>query len=490
MSRHEIRFQANPIQKRFIESRAEADCFSSRKGEGKSAALAWSIFYHTMNNPGANWVVIRDTWENLRRTTQKEFFHWFPPGVIGEYKAGNKEFEWRAEAIGVKGTVTFIGVDDETDASKIASMPLAGVAMDEPSPAAGDSGGISEFVFDTAMGQLRQSGMNWYAAKLAQNNPDEDHWTYRRFVDPGTEPTPQHLLPEKQQSGFLHWQTQEPENVANLPTGYYERMMRQWADRPDLLRRFVEGKFGFQQIGRAVTPEWDDMLHLTAGLKPVKGADLHLLWDGGLNPTCVVTQVTPLGDWLVLEAHTGDGIGAYELITDVVKPALASRYEGYTFRHIGDPSMRNREQSSSAQSAALLIQRELGGPFVPGPIAETARVEPLRAVMRRVREGRGIMRVDKDKAKAVWHALRGGWRYHVARSGVVGNIDKNDHSHPGDAMGYGAAVLFPLGRLRDSAARGKSPRAAQYFHGAPGGLGFEKPGASLPSEARTLGEKT
>jgi hypothetical protein len=470
---HVINFRANPTQLRFIQSRAEADLFDCRKGEGKSAALAWCVYHHTRENPGAEWLVIRDTWENCRRTTQREFFTWFAPGILGEYRAGDKEFIWTAEQIGLRGRVTFIGLDDERDAHKVASMPLAGFAMDEPAPAAGDSSGISEFVFDTAMAQLRQQGMSWYAAKLAQNNPDESHWTYRRFWDPGTPNLrPVDNRPPRQEPGFVAWQTGEPENAANLPAGYYEGLANLWAHRPDLLRRFVEGKHGFQQQGKAVTPEWTDELHLAHALEPVAGVPLQLLYDGGLNPTCVITQVTPLGDWLILEAHVGDGIGMYELIEDVVKPRLTTRFARWwksrsrtAWRHIGDPSLDNREQSSSLNSAARVIRRELGGPFIKGPVAVEEGVDPLRAVLRRVREGRGIVRVDMDKAKPVWHALRGGWHYHVTRSGSIGMIEKDVHSHPGDAIRYGAAVLFPLGRLRSGTAHGAIAQAAYGFSG-------------------------
>src|SRR5258708_1305665 len=136
---HEVNFVPNPIQKKFIESRAKADLFSSRMGEGKSAALAWSAFYHTRHNPGASWALIRDTWENMQATTQKTFFEWFPPGVMGEYHHTKKIFKW---ASGVaQGEVQFLGMDDPQDASKLMSRELAGFGIDEPAPAIG-SGGV------------------------------------------------------------------------------------------------------------------------------------------------------------------------------------------------------------------------------------------------------------------------------------------------------------------------------------------------------------
>lgn len=470
----QIEFRANPTQKRFIESKAQADLFACRMGEGKSAALAWAVWYHTRHNPGARWAVVRDTWENLRDTTQQEFFKWFPPGIFGDYKASEKKFVWKPET-GLEGEILFMGMDDPDDASKLQSRELAGVALDEPAPAA-ESGGIDELIFDIAISRLRQPGMNWYAVKLAENNPDETHWTYRKFVDPGTE-------------GFVCWQTSEAENLRNLPEDYYEKIAQAWAHRPDLKRRFLEGKFGFQQIGRAVTPEWSSELHLTGYLEPVRGCDLILSWDGGLNPTCVVCQVTPLGDALILEAHVGENIGMYELITQIVKPRLASVYEGFRWRHTGDPNLESPEQSSSQNSAALVIQRSLGGPFIAGPISEDARTEPLRALLGRQRSGRGVLQVDRYNAKAVWHALRGGWHYHVDRNGNIGGIVKDEHSHPGDCMGYFAAYAFPLAKMqkRDQQGDGRVQQASFFGRRRRGMHGIGSPGARPPKEAQTIG---
>jgi hypothetical protein len=496
MAKHETVFNANPTQRAFIESRAEADLFASRKGEGKSAGLCWSAFYFTSHNPGANLVVLRDTWENLQRTTLDEWFRWFPNGIYGEWMSSQRCWYWNKKRTGLEGKVYFFGAESKDDAQRIASMPLAGGLFDEPAPAANSSQGIDEFVFDTVMGQLRQPGMNWYIAKLATNNPDQTHWTYKRFVKPGTPPIDRPKL-EMQDLGYRCWQTREAENVGNLPPGYYEAMAQRWKDRKDLLRRFVEGKFGFQSKGKAVTPEWNDDIHLASGLQPVKGLPLKLMWDGGQNPTCVMTQITPLGDWLVLDAFVGEGYGTFELIRDVVKPRLTDRYPWVRtiprgLEHTGDPNMESPDQSSSANDAAKVIVKELGGAWFPGPITIEGRVDPLREVLRKTRDGRGLMVVDRDHAEAVWFALRGGWHYRIARNGVVGSIMKDEHSHPGDCMGYGAARWFPTGKLLTK--RQTVPtRVGGYFNTAPGVkapfIGVNSRGVIVPPEMRTIGKR-
>ena len=469
-SSYEVTFNPNPVQKAFIESRADADLFSSRFGEGKTAGLCWAIFYHTRENPGANWAMIRDTWTNLQATTLEEFLYWFPAGIFGDFNKTEKVFTWRVDGMG-EGKVRFIGMDDPADAAKLQSLPLAGAAFDEAAPAT-QSGGIDEAVFDIALGRLRQAGMKRYAVKVATNNPDETHWTYRRFVDPGTE-------------GFKSWQPTEPENITNLPEDYYEKLRSQWAHRPDFIKRFLDGQYGFTQLGRQVTPEWNDSLHLATGLAPVRGVPLTLLWDFGHNPTCLITQVTPLRHWNILESHVGEDMGVEELIEGTIKGRLAERFRKFSWKHVGDPAGTTREQTSIQRSAVKAIRGALGGSWRSGPVKLQEGLDPLKAILRQSMKGIGVVRVDRVRAKEVRDALRGGWHYHVARSGVISSDPQKDHhSHPGDAMRYGAAVLFPIGKLLKKK-RLAAIKQVSFFESGP--LGIEKPGLILPPEARKIG---
>lgn len=446
-------FKPNPMQKAFIESRAKADLFSSRMGEGKSTALAWSAYYHTKHNPGARWVIIRDTFENLKGTTQKTFMDWF--GHLGTYHGGNKTFTW---ASGVaQGEVIFLGMDAADDATKLMSRELAGFGMDEPAPAMGNTG-ISEFVFDMAMSRLRQPGMNWYAAKLAENNPDEAHWTYKKFVSPGSD-------------GFVIWQPQMPENILHLPKNYYDGLRATFKHRPDLVRRFVDGEFGFQAVGKNVTPQWNDKFHLAIGLVPEDRTELICCWDFGHTPVCCITQITAAGHWDILECHAGVDMGAEELINDMVRPALHEirRKHNVTWRHIGDPAGKQRAQDSINRSPVRTIRTELGGLWRPGPVALQERLDPLQSVLTKAVGGRGKVRVDREKAAQVWYALRGGWHYHVANNGLISGVPVKSHpeSDIGDALGYGAAVLFPMGRLQGHGGSFKALGGESgYFSGA------------------------
>jgi hypothetical protein len=467
----EIKFNANPMQQAFITSKAEADLFACRMGEGKSAALAWCPFWHTQQNPGAVWAMIRDTWENLRDTTLEEFFYWFPDGRAGNFVKSTKTWHWNESAVGFHGKIYWLGMDDEADAAKLQSRMLGGFCIDEPAPAA-LQGGVAEFIFDAAMTRLRQKGMKWYGAKLAENNPDESHWTHRRFVEPGYKGNPREPVPELQTRGFSFFQTVRPENLKNLPEGYYARMADRYdrAGRPDLRARFADGNFGFQQLGEPVTPEFNKFIHVKPNLV-VLDAPVMCLWDFGLNPTCLITQVSSMTNWLFLEAHVGDGIGALELIQDIIAGRIEDRFKGLVLSHYGDPQGKQREQSSSEQTAVKVIKKELGGRWYPGPTAWPERREAAKRVLGLLRNGRGLVQIDEQKAKPLWHALRGGWHYQRHANGMISHLPRKDiNSHPGDAFGYGAAVLFPAGehKTRGMNAGGIPIRGPRYFnHGRP-----------------------
>ena len=432
-------FKANPVQHQFIHSEAKADLFSSRRGEGKSTALSWACLRHMMRNlqahgTAANHFFIRDTFENLTKTTQKTFFEWFPPGIMGHYAVTKKEWTW-AEGIGA-GMVGWIGMDNPEDASRLLSLEAAGFFMDEAAPAA-TSGGIDQMVFELAMTSLRQPGIDHYIMKVAENNPDESHWTYQKFVDPGT-------------PSFMAWQPHIPENEHNLRPEYYADMRVALASRPDLVRRLVDGQFGFQSAGRAVTPQWADTVHLAVGLRPIPRLPVYMLWDWGLNPTCVITQIGPDGRWLILDARVGDHIGVEELIEQEIRPLWTERYARghHEITHIYDPAGKSPDQTSVHRSPVMMVKRSLGGNLRPGPMKIEEGLEPLRAVLSRAPGGVGMVRVDRHRAKPVWWALRGGWHYAISRTGLTSSVPKKDeHSHPGDAMRYGAAILYPTGQF-------------------------------------------
>jgi hypothetical protein len=176
-------------------------------------------------------------------------------------------------------------------------------------------------------------------------------------------------------------------------------------------------------------------------------------------------------NWMILEAYVGEEIGTLELIQDVITGRIEDRFKGLPISHYGDPQGKQRDQSSSEQTAVKVIKKELGGRWYPGPREWPARRDAIRRCLGLLRNGVGLVQIDEKKAKAVWHALRGGWHYQKHNTGIVSQQARKDiHSHPGDALSYGAAVLFPTGeRKTRNVGGGIAIRQPAYFRRAKGG---------------------
>jgi hypothetical protein len=125
--------------------------------------------------------------------------------------------------------------------------------------------------------------------------------------------------------------------------------------------------------------------------------------------------------------------------------------------------------------------------FKPGKIDPQVGIDCLQWVLSQQRGGEmGVIQVDRENCKILWHALRGGWHRPVARTGIVGSKPvKNEHSHPGDAARYGASLLFPQGRLQKRGVGLVHVDTPRYFGKRT--LGFERPGAQVPEHGDTIG---
>lgn len=283
------------------------------------------------------------------------------------------------------------------------------------------------------------------------NPADEDHWTWHKLIgDP--------INDERTKT-----------EVFNIPYGsnwiienWQRDLVKQaYRDRPDLYDRYVRGKFSFVQLGEAVTPEYNDKIHRSDHYIPADSAlETFRFWDGGLNPTCVIMQMSPRGRMLFLDTLRGENIGVKQLIQTQVIPLINDKYKDVTkWRDIGDPSMANREQSDSSQNAADVINSELNASFERGEKSWENRRESVKEMLNRNIDGEPMFLLSRNDV-ILHRCLRGGWHYSRNNSGQLmkDKATKDVHSHPGDAVSHGVAriimrpkMLDRMKRLREAA---------------------------------------
>ena len=318
-------------------------------------------------------------------------------------------------------------------------METTGLWFEEPAPALAISSGIGEDAWTLGLTSQRLPS-HCKPAMLTTNYPDEEHWTWERFVirqHPGTAyfriPPGERATPEDRQ----RWHTA-------------------LADRPDLLRRLLSGEPGAVQLGEQVAAgfNYDSHVVLTQPLKLEDSAPLWFGHDGGHTPTTIIGQRVD-GEIRILAALASEHAGMRQHISNLIRPWLARRAPWALDKrnesqllHRYDPSMATGEQADIDQDAVRVLREFVGGRFQPGPVDWQGRLGPLLASLNTMHDGRPALRIDARECRGLIAALNGGWHYPTDAAGRVTRDLPKKPNHPHED--YGDALCYLLGGMAPS----------------------------------------
>ena len=275
---------------------------------------------------------------------------------------------------------------------------------------------------------------------MTTNYPDEDHWTWRRFT-PGAGTSGFHPGEATRQ-----WFRIPPGERADAA------QRAEWhnalSERPDLMKRLLDGEPGVVQLGPQVAQGFSEMVHVSGQrLEVFKGEPLIMGWDFGHTPTVIISQEWR-GTVRVLAALSCDHGGVRQHISNSVKPWLAKNaywalQQPGMMLHCYDPAGNTEEQADIDQSPIRVIQNELGGSATQGPVKWEARKGPLLSIMQK-RDG---LIIDPIGGRPLIQALSGRWYYPQDHSGNVSRDLPKKPNHPwedlGDAFCYLLARIAP-----------------------------------------------
>jgi hypothetical protein len=459
----QIVYTPSPTCRDFIVSDRFYNVLCSARGEGKTTAGLMACLYRAQQVNESfwplKWALVRDTRKNIGLTTAQTIKQWFPE-PYSVWKGRDDEPEKCSIFLGPKEILTFymFGVALPSDLDRFQSFEATGgVWIEEPAPAATNaetlSGGIPGNVFAMAITSIR--GAPTPRVQLTMNPPSADHWVAQLWKLPGVEDA---IDTEEFMDSVQVKYRQEIRDmsfVGMIPTGenkaldavrpgYREENRRALMamGRSDLTARLVEGRVGYASLGEAVTPDFGGH-HLMTDLKVLANVPFVFLYDFGLNPSCIATQIDPRGHWLIHQAWSVPNVGMKQLLQSYVRPWLQQQ-PVEAWWHVGDPAGTQRAQADSEISAVREIVGELGGRYQPGPIGWPARRDACRDALTRTLRGEPWVRINPRGASSLVRALDGGWAY---PQDALGNVRREDapkglHSHIGDAFSYGAAVLL------------------------------------------------
>jgi hypothetical protein len=295
--------------------------------------------------------------------------------------------------------------------------------------------------------------------------PDDDHWLYRLaegsdaklneqirgieakmrelgYLKPG-----QKLYQFFKQPGGLIQRTDgqfdpnpEAENIENLDGGYAYYYRQAAGKSQQWIKAQILAQYASVTDGKPIYPEYNDSLHCKE-VEPLVGVPLILGFDYGRTPACSICQLTPRGQFRVLDELCGEGMGIRQFARDALKPHMALHYPSFQLLCFGDPAGLSR--GDIEEKDCFMALAEEGFHCVPTSTnVFSARRDAVASYLLKMSDGWPAFAVS-PKAKLNRSGLNG--RYHFDRIQIIGHEayrdlpDKHDPtSHPCDATQYAA----------------------------------------------------
>lgn len=414
----------------------EVMCVGTR-GDGKTIGVLGAMVAHAAVHQQkgfplpTKWIGVTDTFSSH---SAKTFESLEKPLWKGMWRKSDGGHIWRAVVNGQETVALHLfGIEDQGAMDRVRTE-CTGVWFEEPAPTAVlvNSSGVREEAWSMALTSQRLP-THAHVAVMTLNYPDEDHWTWQRFL-PG--------------SGVRGFHPEDPSRLwFRIPPG--ERAdandRASWAHalrgRPDLLRRLIQGKPGTVMLGKQVADGFNEDVHVAKErLFPIKTEPLLIGFDFGHTPTCVIGQVWR-GERRIYAALNCERGGVKQHLEHAVFPWLQA-YAPWAMENrqmvVGcyDPAGNTKEQSDIERDPASVLQDMWPGLWFPGPVKWESRKHTLISSMNHeARPGEVSLRLDPVDAGMLIKALSGRWHYPVDAIGNIRRDFPKKPNHPWEDLG-------------------------------------------------------
>lgn len=406
----------------------------------------------------SRWAVVRNTMPQLRDTTMKTWFDWFPDGSCGWWKETGKTFY--LEFGDVRAEVMFRALDDASDVKNLLSLELTGAYINESRESPRE---IVEGL-DARIGQyprLAEGGCTWFGIWADTNPPEEGSywWSMIEGLDVATgQPRPNGWEIFRQPGGMVRVPEGEPyevmmrngwklrtnpaaDNIKNLIPGYYSNLARDKSD--EYVKVYIMGLYGQSKAGKPVHPLFDPDFHVAKELLiPNKHLLLLIAADFGHTPAFALKQQDMHGRVLTLDEVVTEGMGLQRAINDRLKPLLRNKYDGFNIRVTGDPAGNAGAQTDERSCVDIFRMcgfRNVKFAYSNTPIHRTNATDFFLA--RRTELGASYL--VSPNCAYLTRGLKGGYHYKISKTGISSvEVNKNIFSHICEASQYGDMFYF------------------------------------------------
>lgn len=478
-----VRYEPSPTGLEFHRSKADTRLVMGPVGSGKSTmAINELIMLAVMQVPDkwnqrtTKWLIVRETYPQLRNTVFESFKMWLRPNgsTVRYTESAPMRIRWTdrlADGTQMNAEFVFLAVKDPSDYENVKSFEITGAFINE-------AGALDQDIIQVVNSRIGrfpppvdavdpEKPITQTALLIDSNPPDESSWMAGVFKT-----VPQHwevwrqppaILPDS--SSDTGWKLNpEGENFKYLGVGpdkYY--LDKVSAMTREQIRVLFEGKFGVTSHGKAVyRRQFSDELHVSnSKLKAIKDLPLYFGWDFGKGGEAfTVAQKTRTGQLRVLHSLVAENIGLHDFAKNMVRPFLEKHYPQGEWPQdliisVGDPSGRSSHGLSvDTLNYFDVLNSSKDGIFSDWFTTRPAKSNHIELRLNAVRyflshptpTGGQSFQLNKECG-----ILRRGFNagYAYKRVQVSGDArykdkpDKNDFSHPHDTLQYIAMEAHP-----------------------------------------------
>jgi hypothetical protein len=433
-------------------------------GSGKSTACVNEIVRRAVAMPKwkngrrrSKWAIVRNTSGELQSTTLQTWLAWF--GDLGDWTKREKPILTFEHTFNdghgiVELELIFLALDRPDDVRKVKSLELTGVYLNELSELPQNA--LSHFK-GRVNGRYPSPAFchdKYWSGIIADTNPpSDDHWIYRDFETQKLDSYRVfHQPPGLLQSADGKWlRNPDADNAKNLSPDYYLKLAE--GQTEGFIKVYCLGEYGLVESGKRVYPEYNDDIHSVEHIEAIQGEPIHLGWDFGLTPACVVVQFTARGQMRILKEYVVEDMGIRSFARNIVLPQLS---KDFPYCKIGESEADPAGMAGDEIMEELSCIGELNALGIKTNAASTndvdVRIGSVRYFLNTMVDGRPAFLLDRRNCPTLRKGFVSG--YHMKRMNISGEVrfqdkpNKNKFSHPHDATQY-VSMRFAADRIID-----------------------------------------
>lgn len=466
-----------PISDQFVYDQRFITAIMGPYGSAKTTScirkIINSVFWQEPGPDGVKrvrWCVVRDTYSQLETNVMNSWFTWFPKNK-NNWNGNEMCHRLRYKGVSLDGTPScdieiemyFRAMGDRKAEDVLKGLELTGLWLNETDT-------LDKTVLLFGMPRTgrypsaKNGGCQWRGIICDFNAPDIDNWTYQLLVEGDIGLKPEQMAEYREKLGprfgiGFHRQpgglskNPRPENIQNLPEGYYETLLLGFGHNENHVRRFVHNDFGAVWNGQPVYPEFNRIIHVSKDeLVPDPAVPIDAGLDGGRTPAMVFGQKMRgqrriLDELVVFDPDPDkldqqlDRLGPTAM-AEIARDFVATNYPDCKMGTVYyDPAIDFGQDDDGYDWLKFFRETFKAPRFRPGGKAGNRimpRLEAVRKLLTALWGGKPAL-VFSDRCKSLIRGLSGGYIFErVKLSNGSGRFRdrpiKNDFSHAQDAL--------------------------------------------------------